>query len=150
MIIVSACLTGSKCRYNGGSNTNSEVLKYIADKPWVPVCPEQLGGLAIPRDPAEIVDGTGEDVLAGKAKVLTKKGEDFTEAFIKGAQETLRIAQAVGATTAILKERSPSCGSCQIYNGTFQKERISGMGVTAALLTQHGIHVCNEDDLSDS
>ena len=104
-----------------------------------PICPEVLGGLSIPREPAEIVGGVGEDVLDGHAKVITNNGIDVTEQFIKGAFETLKIAQELDATMVILKERSPSCGSSMIYAGEFNGTKKQGTGVTAALLKRNGI-----------
>lgn len=145
MIIVSACLAGVHCKYNGGTNLNPALLTYLQEQHWVPVCPEQLGGLTTPRSPAEIQAGNGEMVLQGEARVKTADGRDVTGAFVLGAEETLRIVQLVGATEAILKEGSPSCGSCRIYDGTFGGQRIAGMGVTAALLQKHGVTVRSED-----
>lgn len=106
------------------------------------VCPEQLGGLSTPRPPARIHGGTGADVIDGKAKVLTNKGVDVTEQFLKGAHEALKMAQLVNAREAILKERSPSCGSDHIYG---DDGMIDGQGVTAALLERHGIKVYSEE-----
>lgn len=146
MIVVSACLVGVNCRYSGGSNDHQGVIDYLKDRQWVPVCPEQLGGLMTPRFPAEIESGEGEDVLKGMGKVKTKDGEDVTKAFVKGAEETLKITKLVGAKEAILKEGSPSCGSCMIYDGTFQHQRKSGSGVTTALLRKYGILVKSEVD----
>lgn len=148
MIIVSACLTGVQCKYNGGANPQPEIERFLQDKQWIPVCPEQLGGLTTPRQPSEIQGGNGDTVLAGQARVFSKEGDDVTDAFIKGAKETLRIAQTVGATEAILKEGSPSCGSCRIYNGRFEGKCMEGMGVTAALLQRHGIAVRSEEDFA--
>lgn len=148
MILVSACLLGVNCKYNGGCNRHTEVLNYLDGRQdWIPICPEQIGGLATPRVPAEIQGGDGEAVLKGQARVVTRDGRDVTEAFIKGAQEVLKIAQLCGAHEAILKQRSPSCGSCQIYDGTFAGGKIDGAGVTAALLKLAGIDVKSEEDL---
>jgi uncharacterized protein YbbK (DUF523 family) len=122
-----------------------EIQKLIREGKAIPVCPEQLGGLSTPRNPAEIVGGDGEDVLDGKARVMDRTGKDVTEAFIRGAYEALHLAKAVGAKEAILKEKSPSCGSCVIYDGTFQGKKKAGMGVTAALFQRHGIRVYSEE-----
>lgn len=146
MIMVSACLVGIQCKYNGGCNTHQGVLTYLQGKDWIPVCPEQLGGLATPRTPAEIQGGSGEDVLQNRVKVMTKTGEDVTAPFRKGAEQTLKIAQMAGVKEAILKERSPSCGGCQIYDGSFLGQPKAGQGVTAALLREHGISIHTEDD----
>ncbi len=111
MIIVSACLCGINCKYDGGNNLDARVLKLLKEGKAIPVCPEQLGGLETPRDPHEIVNGNGLDVLGGKARVhWIRQNNDVTSKFIKGAYETLKIAEAVGANIAILKARSPSCG----------------------------------------
>lgn len=150
MLLVSACLLGVNCKYNGGCNRHPEVLSYLDGRQdWIPICPEQIGGLATPRVPAEIQGGDGEAVLKGQAKVVTRDGKDVTEAFIKGAQEVLKIAQLTGAREALLKERSPSCGSGQIYDGTFNGGKIDGVGVTAALLKLAGFEVISEEDLRE-
>jgi uncharacterized protein YbbK (DUF523 family) len=143
--IVSACFAGIHCRFDGRHNRIDEILEMIRRGEAVPVCPEQMGGLATPRPPAEIVGGDGEDVLDGKAKVVDNQGRDVTEAFLRGAYEALAVAKAVGAEEAILKERSPSCGSCTIYDGTFSGMKKPGAGVTAALLRRHGIRVVSEE-----
>jgi uncharacterized protein YbbK (DUF523 family) len=106
-----------------------------------PVCPEVQGGLSVPRVPAEIQGGTGEDVLEGKAKVVNMNGQDVTEQFLKGANQALQIAQSVGAKEALLTERSPSCGCGLIFDGSFKGRFIAGDGVTAALLKKNGIKV---------
>lgn len=146
MKLVSACLMGIHCRFDGKSSLDTEVQKLVKEGKAVPICPEQMGGLSTPRLPAEIVGGDGEDVLDGKAKVINIEGEDVTAAFIRGAEETLRVAQSVGAVEAILKERSPSCGSCMIYDGTFKGQTQAGKGVTAALLKRNGIKVISEEE----
>ncbi|AZR73825.1 hypothetical protein BBF96_10765 [Anoxybacter fermentans] len=147
MILVSACLLGVECKYNGTSNYNPDLIAYLQNKKWIPICPEQLGGLTTPRIPAEIQGGDGKDVLSGRARVVTKEGKDVTEAFIKGAKEVLKIAQLANVEEAILKERSPSCGKCQIYDGSFQGKIKPGQGVTAAILREYGIRVKTEEDL---
>lgn len=146
MILVSACLVGFDVKYNGDNNINQKLKKLFDEKKVIPVCPEVLGGMSIPREPAEIVDGDGEDVLNGTAKVRTKSGKDVTEQFMCGAKETLRIAKEYGATTVILKERSPSCGSSTIYTGEFNGNKQHGAGVTTALLRNHGIQVLSEEN----
>ncbi len=149
MILVSACLAGFEVTYKGSDNLHKRIQKWFREKKAVPVCPEVLGGLSIPRDPAEIIGGDGDDVLDGRAKVVTKYGDDVTEAFIKGAKETLAIVQKEGAEVVILKERSPSCGGNRIYNGEFNGTKKSGQGVTAALLRRHGIQVLSEENFHE-
>lgn len=147
MILVSACLCGVNCKYNGGNNLNSKVLQLLKEGKALPVCPEQLGGQATPRAPHEIVNGTGADVLDGKCRVLGPDGDDdVTEEFLKGARETLKIAEECGVKTAILKSRSPSCGHGFIYDGTFSGTKIPGNGVAAELLEKNGIKIYTEDD----
>ena len=139
--LISACLLGVRCRYDGGHSRSTAAIKHHETEPLISICPEQLGGLPTPRPPAEIVGGDGEDVLANKAKVITEAGEDVTDAYLRGALDTLRIAQSHGATQVILKARSPSCGCGAIYDGTFSGTLKAGDGVTTALLKQHGIEV---------
>ncbi|RBW67871.1 DUF523 domain-containing protein [Bacillus taeanensis] len=147
MILVSSCLAGLKVRYNGTDCLHNKIKKLVEENKAMTVCPELLGGFSTPREPAEIVGGSGEDVLNEKAKVITVSGEDVTGQYIKGAYETLKIAQEVGALLVVLKENSPSCGSAMIYNGTFKGEKIAGSGVTAALLQQNGIKVVSEENI---
>lgn len=145
MKIVSGCLMGCACRYDQKDNWIAEIEQLVKDGKAIPVCPEQLGGLPTPRNPAEIVGGDGFDVLDGIAKVIDNQGNDVTEEFLQGARQALRLAQSVGATEAILKERSPSCGSQMVYDGTFSKTKRKGVGVTAALLLRNGIAVRSEE-----
>lgn len=128
-IIVSACLVGLCTRYDGEIKGNPEVDLLLQNKNWIPVCPEQLGGLPTPRPAADITGGNGHDVLSGQAKVLSKKGEDFTKQFVHGAHQVLLVAKKLDCTSAILKARSPSCA----VMGT--------IGVTAALLEQNNITI---------
>lgn len=144
MILVSACLIGVDCKYNGGNNKNDKLINYLKNKNIVPVCPEQLGGLCTPRIPAEIVGGSATDVINGKAKVINKEGLDVTKEFLKGAYETLKICRNLGINKAILKEKSPSCGSNQVYDGSFKSNLIDGYGITAALLIKDGIDLKSE------
>ena len=137
MIIVSACLLGENCKYSGGNNKSENVIKYLENKEYILVCPEQLGGLK--KD--------GHDVLDGSVKVLSNKGIDVTSNFIKGAEETLKIAKECNAKKAILKAGSPSCGYKKIYDGTFCGNKIKGMGVTAAILNKENIALLDEDDI---
>ncbi|GGF78868.1 hypothetical protein GCM10010912_24900 [Paenibacillus albidus] len=149
MILVSSCLAGMKVRYNGTDCLDDTIQSLLAGNQAVAVCPELLGGFVTPREPAEIVGGDGDDVLAGRARVVDKSGTDVTEMYIRGAHITLEKARGVGAKVVVLKENSPSCGSAMIYNGTFSGEKIAGHGVTAALLRQHGIEVASETQLQE-
>ncbi|MBE3551794.1 MAG: DUF523 domain-containing protein [Kyrpidia tusciae] len=146
MILVSACLAGCHCRYDGSSRGLSWIEEWVAQGRAIPVCPEQLGGLPTPRPPAQIVGGEGGDVLDGRAKVLTQEGKDVSESFVRGAEEALHFARLVGASAAVLKQRSPSCGCGAIYDGTFTGNMRPGRGVTAALLERHGIPVYSEEE----
>ena len=133
MIIVSACLAGYRCRYDGKTVPDDAIVDLVRTGNAIPVCPEILGGLPCPRVPSErTADGE---------RVVTKEGADVTEAFRRGADETLRLAQRYGCTRAILKARSPSCGKGTVYDGTFSGTLREGDGVTAELLMKHGITV---------
>ncbi len=145
MYIVSACLLGICSRYDGGCFYDDRLVRLAAKGEVIPVCPEQLGGCPTPRDPCEITNGDGGGVLDGKCRVMSIKGDDVTDKYIKGAEETLKLAKACGADIAILKAGSPSCGFGRIYDGTFSRNSISGNGVTAELLTRNGIKVYSED-----
>lgn len=136
-ILVSACLLGCPCRYDGKSKPNDGVLALMQEHTLIPVCPEQLGGLATPRMPAE----RRED------GVFTQEGDDVTAQYCRGAEEALRLVKLYGCTCAILKERSPSCGSGQIYDGSFSRRLIPGHGVTAQLLKANGITVYGESEV---
>ena len=140
-VIISACLLGVPCRYDGGHSRNETAMQHKETYQLIPVCPEEAGGLPTPRPPAEIVGGDGNDVLDGKAKVMTADGVDVTEAYLQGAHHALAVAQTHAATHVILKARSPSCGCGDIYHGTFSGTLTSGDGVTTALLKRHGITV---------
>lgn len=140
-VVISACLLGVRCRYDGGHSRNETAMNQKKTYQLIPVCPEESGGLLTPRPPAEIVGGDGDAVLDGTAKVMTANGTDVTAAYLKGAYHALEVAQSHGATHVILKARSPSCGCGAIYDGTFSGTLISGDGVTTALLKRHGIAV---------
>lgn len=135
--LCSACLLGIKCRYDGESKLNQKVIKLSKKESLLPVCPEVLGGLPIPREQSAIKNG----------RVITKSGKDITSYFEKGASEVLKMAQSFDIKEAILKQRSPSCGCGQIYDGTFSGKTIKGDGVTTALLKKNGIKVISEEDL---
>ena len=148
MKLISACLVGIKCSWDGTDRyRNGSAVELLEDGALIPVCPEQLGGLETPRSPQEIQGGSGEDVLDGKCKVKNAKGEDVSQEFIKGAEETLRIAKLFKASQFIGKSGSPSCGCGQIYDGTFSNKPIDGDGVTTALLKRNGIKVIGEEEL---
>ena len=134
-LLVSACLMGENCKYNGGNNYSpaAEALKERFDV--LPVCPEQLGGLPTPRVPAERVGD----------RVLTRDGRDVTGEYRAGAEKALAEARAAGVRYAVLQERSPSCGSGCVYDGTFSGKLIPGQGVTAQLLEESGIKVYGGD-----
>jgi uncharacterized protein YbbK (DUF523 family) len=136
-ILVSACLLGINCKYDGTSNKNEKILKLARNFILIPVCPEILGGLPIPREPAE---------QKGK-RVITRSGKDVTEYFEKGAKKVLKIAKILKIKKAILKQKSPSCGCGKIYDGTFSGKLIKGDGVTAKLLKKNGIKVFTEENI---
>jgi uncharacterized protein YbbK (DUF523 family) len=148
MKLISACLLGIKCTWDGTDKCKDErVIKLLKNETVIPVCPEQLGGLKTPRLPQEVQGGSGEELLDGKCKVKNINGEDVTREFVTGAEETLRIARLFKVSQFIGKSRSPSCGCGQIYDGTFSRKAISGDGVTTALLKRNGIEVITEEDL---
>lgn len=146
MILVSACLAGILCKYDGTCNTVPEIVQLVEKGLAVPVCPEILGGGAVPREPNEIVGGGGGRVLDGKARVVAASGLDCTDLFVRGAEKVLQEARRYHAEVAVLKERSPSCGSGMIYDGTFSGKKIPGSGVTAEILRRAGIRVYSEEN----
>ena len=137
MLIVSGCLADLKCRYDGAAKPCEKVIRMVAEGKAIPVCPEQLGGLPTPRISAEIRGN----------KVIRKDGVDITEEFRRGAQEALKLAKLIGASTAILKARSPSCGSGQIYDGSFTGTLIVGNGVFAELCKNNGMEIKTEEEI---
>ncbi|MBE2997254.1 DUF523 domain-containing protein [Nocardiopsis sp. HNM0947] len=152
-VLVSACLLGSRVRFDGRAKEVSDdtVERWRAEGRIVRHCPEIAGGLPVPRPPAEIEPGAGAaDVLAGRARILTPDGRDVTGHFVDGARAALATARSTGAEVAVLKESSPSCGLRQIYDGTFSGTKVPGSGVTAHLLTEHGIAVFTEDELAEA
>ena len=136
-LLVSACLLGVPCRYDGRAKPDGRVLALLARHECVPVCPEQLGGLPTPRPPAARRGGT----------VVTAESADVTEQYRRGAACALRLYQMLGCKAAVLKERSPSCGCGAVYDGTFTGTLTAGDGVTAALLRAHGIRVLGESQV---
>jgi len=147
MKLVSACLLGVRCRWDGKRRASKKVIKLSEKEILIPVCPEQLGGLPTPRVAQEIVGGSGGDVLDGRCIVLNREGEDVTGNFVRGAREVLRIARLLGVSVFIGKERSPSCASRYIYDGSFKGKLAEGEGVTSALLRRNGIDVLSDEDL---
>lgn len=136
-ILVSACLLGVNCRYNGEGKLHESILKLMDQHTLIPICPETLGGLSTPRLPSEKIGD----------KVITKDSTDVTEQFQKGAREVLKLAKLYQCKYAILKEKSPSCGAGKIYDGTFTGVLIEGNGVTTELLEKNGIQVIGETQI---
>ena len=138
-ILISACLLGCRCRYDGASKPQPWLEALAGRHTLVPVCPEQLGGLATPRPPAERRGG----------RVVTREGGDVTAQYRRGAEEALRLCRLLGCEAALLKERSPSCGSGTVYDGTFTGTLTAGDGVAAELLRAHGIPVYGESRIGE-
>lgn len=138
-VMVSACLLGQKCKYNGKNNLNADLVEYLRSYTIVPICPEVQGGLSTPRMPSERYF----------EKVVTKDGQDVTEAFQLGAIIALQLANQQDCKVAILKKNSPSCGFGEIYDGTFSSRLKKGNGVTAELLYQNGIIILNEENYNN-
>ena len=134
-IMVSACLLGENCKYNGGSNRNDVLLELLKGHTVIPVCPERLGGLPVPRVPAEIVKGT----------VINREGVSVDAAFRQGALKALEIAQKEKPDLIILKSRSPSCGVREVYDGSFTGTLVPGRGVFADLALRNGFRVMDEE-----
>lgn len=138
-ILISACLLGLPCRYDGRSVEYHGISALSEKYNLIPICPEIYSGLPTPRTPAE----------RSSVGVINKSGTDVSENYERGAMAALKLAQDFGCKIAILKERSPSCGSHEIYDGSFQKKLVPGMGVTAELLTKNGITVLSENEISN-
>ncbi|WP_163194438.1 DUF523 domain-containing protein [Clostridium thermarum] len=149
MILVSGCLLGINCKYNGGNNKCEKLLDILDKYGFIPVCPEQLGGMTTPRKPNEIIIKDEVDQGTDCIRVADKEGKDNTKHFLRGAVETLNMAKKFNIKYAILKERSPSCGSNFIYDGTFTGKVVKGMGVTAKMLSDNGIKVYSEDQIDE-
>ncbi len=138
-LLISACLLGVRCRYDGESKPIPEIDALMKKYDFIPVCPEQFSGLPTPRAPSEIL---GE-------KVLTKDGKDVTEEYKRGAEETLRLGKMFGAKKALLKAKSPSCGSGTIYDGSFSGKLKDGYGITAKLLSENGFEIYDETKVGE-
>ena len=136
-IVVSACLLGGNCKYSGGNNRSEELLTLLSGHKVIPVCPEVLGGLPVPRTPAEIVDGT----------VITRDGVSVNEEFLRGASAALEICVQNSPDLVILQPRSPSCGVGRVYDGTFSGKLIPGNGVFAAMALENGFRVASAEQI---
>ena len=151
-VLISACLLGDKVRYDGQSLlTSSRILKeWIDEGRVISICPEVSSGMSIPRAPAEINGGDGYDVLSGKISVIENNGHIVTENFLRGANNALVLCKKNEIDVAVLAEFSPSCGSSSVYSGDFSGTKVNGAGVTAALLTNHGIKVFSQHQLNEA
>jgi len=138
-VMVSQCLLGIRCRYDGACAAKEAVSAAACAEGWIPVCPEILGGMTTPRLPAERVGD----------RVVNSAGDDVTDHFRRGADEALKLAELYGVKYALLKERSPSCGAGMIYDGTFSGSKVAGDGVTTALFKEAGIEVFGESRLQE-
>lgn len=143
LYLVSSCLLGENCRYDGNNSINDEVVGFLKDKSYIAICPEVLGGLSIPRVPCEIRDG----------KVIGKNGKDYSEAFFKGAEKSLYIGEnkleeiAGEKIIAILKSKSPSCGKDYVYDGSFKNKLKKGNGIFVKILKNKGIKIFSEKEI---
>jgi uncharacterized protein YbbK (DUF523 family) len=150
LIAISSCLAGIECRYNGSHSLVGKIKELVEQDRVLLICPELLGGFLTPRESAEIVGGTGEDVLDGNAKVIEKSRKDVTKLYIEGAYKALNTIQEANVRYVVLKESSPSCGSTMIYNGEFSNTKIAGEGVTTALFKRAGMQVISEKQFLDT
>ncbi len=151
-VLVSSCLLGAEVRYHGGSaRIDSPILRrWLEQGRVVGLCPEVAAGLGTPRSAAEAVGGDGVKVLNRAAAVMTNDGRDVTDAFVAGAEHAVGVAQELGIRVAVLKTRSPSCGTGGIYDGSFSGRLVTGTGVTAAALRRAGVRVFNEAELAEA
>ena len=152
-IMMSACLLGVNCNYKSGCSydftKNSRFWSYLCSKyNIIPICPEQMGGLPTPRIPSELLD-TAENIELGKGIIISKEGKDVTHNFVKGANEILRLSRLYSVQFAILKSKSPSCGTKSVYDGSFNSVLIDGQGYTAYLLGKSKIKLYDESDFCD-
>lgn len=146
-ILISACLAGVACTHEATAKTRDWAVRLVAEGRAIPVCPEVAGGLPIPRPASEIQDGDGHDVIAGRARVRDEHGVDVTDNYLRGAEKAQAAARAADARLAVLKARSPSCGSRHTYDGTFSHTLREGDGVTAAMLRREGVEVLSDEDI---
>lgn len=148
-ILISACLLGRPVRYDGAGKLLSDprLDRWQAEGRLVPICPELMAGLPVPRPAAEIAGGSGVDVLGGRARVVTATGEDVSSDYVAGAEAALDVARRNGCRYALLIDRSPSCGSRTIYDGTFSGLGTAGAGVAAVLLAAHGVTVFADHEI---
>ena len=137
-VLVSACLLGENCKYNGKNNYNQDVIDYVADKEVIPICPEILAGLPTPREPAELKDGC----------VYNISGQNIHEIYEKGVTTAMDIIVDQKIDLAILQSRSPSCGVNQVYDGTFRGKKVAGRGLFAQVLLKEGYHVVDAEDIN--
>ena len=137
-ILVSACLLGRNCKYNGGNNRNEKVIRFLEGKEIIPVCPEVAAGMPVPRLPVEIRDG----------RIISIEGKDLDDVYRKGIKRTLAPLDLEDIDLAILKAKSPTCGVHEIYDGTFSGKKIKGQGFLAAALMEEGVYVIDENDLT--
>jgi len=151
-VLMSACLLGERVRYDGEclSVTGQIVEEWLSEDRIISVCPEVEAGMSIPRKPAEILEGDGDKVLSGDADVVEKDGCKVTCGFIAGASIALDLCKKFNINIAVLAEYSPSCGSSVIYDGRFSGKKVPGMGVTTAMLRQHGVQVFNQYEIADA
>ena len=145
-ILVSACLVGFRCRYDGTSKKDSRVFERLEGKAWIPVCPEQCAGFSTPREPIQFSGGTGREVWRGEARIVQVSGKDMTTPLLEASRSLLDLVRRFGIRRGILKERSPSCGVFLTYLGG---EVVEGMGVFAALLSGQGIGIVSEESLGE-
>ena len=138
-VLVSACLVGENCKYNGGNNKNDKIIEFLKDKEVILVCPEVMGWLSTPRFKSEILGD----------KVINEYGDDVSEYFVNGAKIALSKAIENNVTLAILKEKSPSCGVKKVYNGQFNGTLVKGSGVFSSLIGQLGIKILTEEDFKE-
>jgi len=139
--VISACLLGINCRYNGKGKFSEQAKKEFEKNECILLCPELLASLGVPRQPCEIVGGDGFDVLDGKAKIIDCDGKDVTKEYLSGAKKAVDIAVKSGVQEAILKSGSPTCGGGTIYDGSFLGKKTPGYGIFAAMLKKNGIEI---------
>ncbi len=147
IILVSACLTGINCRFDNDIKRNEKIVQLLSDGRVIPLCPEILANFRTLRPAMEIIGGDGNDVLEGRAKVIDKDGNDYTEKITEGAKKVLEVVKILNVRKAILKSKSPSCGKDLIFDGTFSGNLVKGNGVLTALLKKHGIKVYSEKEI---